>query len=292
MTSIYRNEFSLLNQTFNLNNYNVLLVDLWGVLHDGYHLYPGSLATLYQLKQLNKDVILVSNAPRRKSTIKNLLDTLGIHQSLYKALIVSGELLFSFLKEKKIGSKYFYIGSVESGEIISSFNNYQRVDHPQSADFIILTSVVNCFNQAMDCAIKAIRYKVPLLCANPDILSIRQNGELVYCSGTIARKYEQLGGEVIYFGKPYKNIYLHALEGISLSRRILAIGDSMENDIQGAINMNIDSALVCSGIHMHDLKINVGELPNKNNLLKLYKKYLVKPKFVLSIMSDIMKSQT
>ena len=64
----------------------------------------------------------------------------------------------------------------------------------------------------------------------------------------------------------------------------------MENDIKGATNMNIDSALVCSGIHRHDLQINVGEIPTKENLSKLYKKYSLKPTYVLSILSNIEKS--
>ncbi|WHA04706.1 TIGR01459 family HAD-type hydrolase [Candidatus Bandiella numerosa] len=275
----------------NLNNYDVLLMDLWGVLYDGHHLYPGALETLHKLRDLKKDVIFFSNVPRRKSTIQELLSTFNVDKSLYKDLIASGEFVNELLAEKKkFGTKYFYLGSPESEEVISNIKEYQRVDHPQDADFSIITGIVNYFDEAMELAKKAVQYKIPMLCTNPDRSSIKKNGEVVHCPGVIAEKYEELGGEVIYFGKPYKQIYEYALKDIPKSKKILAIGDSMENDIKGATNMGIDCALVCSGIHRHDLKINVGEFPAEENLLRLYKEHSLKPTFVLSILSDIIKN--
>ncbi|WP_236870230.1 TIGR01459 family HAD-type hydrolase [Candidatus Bandiella numerosa] len=275
----------------NLNNYDVLLMDLWGVLYDGHHLYPGALETLHKLRDLKKDVIFFSNVPRRKSTIQELLSTFNVDKSLYKDLIASGEFVNELLAEKKkFGTKYFYLGSPESEEVISNIKYYQRVNHPQDADFSIITGIVNYFEEAMELAKKAVQYKIPMLCTNPDRSSIKKNGEVVHCPGVIAEKYEELGGEVIYFGKPYKQIYEYALKDIPKSKKILAVGDSMENDIKGATNMGIDCALVCSGIHRHDLKINVGEFPAEENLLRLYKEHSLKPTFVLSILSDIIKN--
>jgi len=266
-------------------------MDLWGVLYDGHHLYPGALETLHKLRDLKKDVIFFSNVPRRKSTIQELLSTFNVDKSLYKDLIASGEFVNELLAEKKkFGTKYFYLGSPESEEVISNIKEYQRVDHPQDADFSIITGIVNYFDKAMELAKKAVQYKIPMLCTNPDRSSIKKNGEVVHCPGVIAEKYEELGGEVIYFGKPYKQIYEYALKDIPKSKKILAIGDSMENDIKGATNMGIDCALVCSGIHRHDLKINVGEFPAEENLLILYKEHSLKPTFVLSILSDIIKN--
>jgi HAD superfamily hydrolase (TIGR01459 family) len=280
----------IIKKMINLNNYDVLLMDLWGVIYDGHHLYPRALETLYKLKDLKKEVIFFSNVPRRKSTIQELLSTFDVDKSLYKDLIASGELVNELLAEKKkFGTKYFYLGSPESEEVILNLKEYQKVDHPKNADFSIITGIIDYFEEAMELAKKAVQHKIPLLCTNPDKSSIKKNGEVVHCPGVIAEKYEELGGEVIYFGKPYKEIYEYALKDIHPSKKILAIGDSMENDIKGATNMNIDCALVCSGIHRHDLKIDVGAFPTDENLLKLYKKYSLEPTFVLSVLSDIIR---
>ena len=274
----------------NINKYDVLLMDLWGVVYDGHHLYPGSLETLKKLKDLNKEVILFSNVPRRKSTVQNLLNSFNVDESLYKDIVASGEIVNEYLAEKKkFGTKYFYLGSPESEEVILNIGGYTKVDHPKDADFSIITGIINYFNEAMELAKQAVKHNLPMICTNPDKSSITKNGEVTHCPGVIAEKYEELGGEVIYFGKPHKQIYEYALKNINPTKKILAIGDSMENDIKGATNMNINSALVCSGIHRHDLQIKVGELPNQDNLSKLYKKHSLKPTYVLSILSDITK---
>ncbi len=274
-----------------IKKYDVLLMDLWGVVYDGHHLYPGSLETLKKLKDLNKEVILFSNVPRRKSTVENLLNSFKVDKSLYKDIVASGEIVNEYLSEKKkYGTKYFYIGSPEAEEVILNIGGYIKANHPKDADFSIITGIIDYFDEAMELAKQAVKYNLPMICTNPDKSSITKNGEVTHCPGVIAEKYEELGGEVIYFGKPHKQIYEYALKDIIPKKKILAIGDSMENDIKGATNMNIDSALVCSGIHRHDLQINVGEIPTKENLSKLYKKYSLKPTYVLSILSNIEKS--
>ena len=273
-----------------LKNYDVLLLDLWGVIYDGYHLYPEVIQTLQRLKELQKEVIFFSNVPRRKQTVQKMLSKFDIDDSLYSKLVTSGELVHELLAEKKqFGTKYFYLGSPESEEVILNLNGYQRVDRAKDADFSIITGIVDYYEQAMKLAMEAIKYKLPLLCTNPDKSSIKKNGEISYCPGVVADKYEELGGEVIYFGKPYKHIYEYALQGVDNKRKVLAIGDSMENDIKGANNMGLDSVLVCSGIHRHDLEIKTGDMPNTENLLRLYEKYSVQPTFVISLLKDITK---
>ena len=285
---IIRNHSS--RSTINLNNYDTILIDLWGVIYDGNGLYPQVLNTLKRLRHIMKDVIFFSNTPRRKTTIQSSLESFDIDQSLYKDIVVSGELVNELFTCKKLyGYKYFYLGSPESEEAIMNIKGYKKVSHPKNADFCIITGIINYFDQAMELAKKAIGYKLPLICINPDKLSITKDGKIMYCPGSIAEKYEQFGGKVIYFGKPYKEIYQYALRLIPPMKRILAIGDSMDNDIKGALNSNIDCALICSGIHRHELSIKIGEFPTHYQLTKLYNKYSFKPHFVLSSLSDIVQ---
>ena len=273
-----------------LKNYDVLLLDLWGVIYDGYDLYPNVIQTLQKLKKLGKEIIFLSNVPRRRHTVQEMLGKFTIDDSLYSKLITSGEFIHELLCEKKqFGTKYFYIGSPDSEEVVLNLKDYQKVTHAKDADFGIITSILGYQEESMKLAMEAMKYKLPLLCTNPDKSSIKKDGKMTYCTGIIADKYESLGGKVIYFGKPYKPIYEHILQKINNKKKVLAIGDSMENDIKGANNMNLDSVLVCSGIHRHDLEIEIGGMPSTKNLLKLYEKYSVKPTFVISLLKDIIQ---
>jgi HAD superfamily hydrolase (TIGR01459 family) len=271
-----------------LKNYDVLLVDLWGVVHDGEQLYPNVFETLIRLKELKKKVIFLSNVPRRKDAVAKMLSGFGITDSLYWKLVVSGEFVkYTLDKKKSFGTKYFYVGSPVAKEVLFNLNGYQEVEDPKDADFNILTSVINYYDEAMEVIEELIKYKKPLICTNPDKSSIKRDGKVMPCSGMVADKYEDLGGEVVYFGKPHKPIYKYAIQDVSSDNKVLAVGDSMGNDIQGASNANLNSVLVCSGIHRHDLGIKIGEMPDAKKLLALYKKYSVQPTFVVSLLKDI-----
>ena len=70
---------------------------------------------------------------------------------------------------------------------------------------------------------------------------VERGDRLIYCAGAIAELYRELGGEVIFYGKPHRPIYERALalaaehggHEIKLDR-VLAIGDSVRTDLAGA----------------------------------------------------------
>src|SRR5262249_22967588 len=92
---------------------------------------------------------------------------------------------------------------------------------------------------------------LPFLCANPDIV-VQRGDKLIYCAGAIAKLYESMGGEVIYYGKPYEPIFVAAMRELhkhGAAKRPLIIGDGPETDIAGANRMNIDALFIIGGIH-------------------------------------------
>ncbi|MFQ3307548.1 MAG: HAD superfamily hydrolase (TIGR01459 family) [Candidatus Midichloriaceae bacterium] len=278
-----------------LKNYDIILMDLWGVIYDGIHLYDGAVETLKKLKQLNKKVIFLSNVPRRSSTIEKMLLGFGIDKSLYFNIITSGEFVYHSLhKSKNFGKKYFYLGSPASEEVILNVKDYERVSNAKDADFSILagtkgeTGTTDYYEEALALSKEAIKYNLLLLCTNPDKTSITKCGEIHPCSGKIAEKYEESGGKVFYFGKPHKEFYEYALEGITNLESVLAIGDSLANDIRGANSIEINSVLVSSGVHRHHLEIKLGEQPHKDVLQALFEKYSTKPTYVVSLLKDLL----
>jgi len=93
-----------------------------------------------------------------------------------------------------------------------------------------------------------------MICANPDVV-VQRGGRLVHCAGGIARAYEQIGGEVVYYGKPHLPIYKVALEAVGGPGRPLVIGDGLETDIRGANRAGLDALFVADGVHRKELDV-------------------------------------
>jgi HAD superfamily hydrolase (TIGR01459 family) len=91
-----------------------------------------------------------------------------------------------------------------------------------------------------------------MICANPDVI-VPRGGKLVYCAGALARAYEAIGGEVVYYGKPHLPIYKVTLEAAGSPKRPLVIGDGLETDIYGANRLDIDALFIAGGVHGEEL---------------------------------------
>jgi len=115
-----------------------------------------------------------------------------------------------------------------------------------------------------------VERRLPMVCANPDLVVVVDN-KLVICAGELARRYEDLGGEVRYHGKPHASVYRRCFQllGDLAPSRILAVGDSLRTDIAGANAAGIDGLLVTGGIHREELGANWGEHPASESLGQL-----------------------
>ena len=94
-----------------------------------------------------------------------------------------------------------------------------------------------------------------MVCANPDI-KVRRGDKEIYCGGALAQKYEDMGGEVIYAGKPHKPIYrlcrtwLNNIMSYEVPNdRVLCIGDNVHTDLAGAQNEDYDCYFIQDGLH-------------------------------------------
>lgn len=242
--------------------YDAFIIDLWGVIHDGFVAYTGSVESINHLIDIGKPIIFMSNAPRPNTVVLKKLLELKINAN-QDMVLTSGDTTRIFLAENLIkvpDKKYYHLGAHRNSDLLVDINICLTEDIKQ-CDAILLTAYIdenedlNQFNHILK---QAVDLKIPIICSNPDKIVI--NGvKNRYCAGFLAEKYEMLGGTVHYYGKPHLTIYdigLHKLksQGIYDKKKILMIGDTLETDIQGAINADIRSALVLTG--------------NTNNLLK------------------------
>ncbi len=232
--------------------YDAFILDLWGVIHDGQKLYPGVRDTLVELREQGKQIIFLSNAPRRANKAEQVLASLGVTHDMYDHVITSGEAVYRHLSEHvEWGRHYFYIGPDKDLDILDGLN-FSRSGLAQS-NFILNVGYLYD-GQPLEELDKTLRSAhalgLPMVCVNPDRVVVRQNGERLGCAGEIADEYTRIGGHVVWFGKPYRDVYHLCLRRFvdAQPSRILAVGDSLETDILGANHAGVDSVLITGGI--------------------------------------------
>ncbi len=267
--------------------YDVFVVDLWGVIHDGVVAYPGVNDCLANLKKAGKTIIFLSNAPRRAALAITGLEKVGVPAHLYDKVLTSGEVSYEYIKSGagNFGKKYIIIGPERDAGLISDLD-YQRVENPAEANFGIITGFEedsSTLEEKIPLLQELKKHNLPLICANPDLVIVRQTGVRALCAGVMAEEYAKMGGKIKQFGKPYGEVYNKIFSDLAGTpkARIAAIGDSLKTDIAGANAAGIDSYLIAGGILGEELGIKHGQLPAAEKLLAVCNKEGTIPKGVL-----------
>src|ERR1700736_3811621 len=219
---------------------DVVLSDIWGVVHNGLESFPEACEALHRFRGQGGTVILITNAPRPADSVQRQLRKLGVADEIYDAIVSSGDLTRHFGAERA-GQSVFWLGPERDNSI---YRGLDPVFAPlQQADYIVCTGLFDDETETAEdyraMMLQARERKLPLICANPDIV-VERGDRLIYCAGAIAELYRELGGEVIFYGKPHRPIYERAMElaaerqshAIQLNR-VLAIGDSGRTDLAG-----------------------------------------------------------
>jgi HAD superfamily hydrolase (TIGR01459 family) len=235
-----------------LSSYDALIVDLWGVIHDGSTLYPGVADTLRLLHQMNKPVLFLSNAPRVAAKARENLNRLTIPPAHYLDIITSGQVAYDMLARDTAATRgYYYLGPSKDEDILSGLAHYVPVEHAHSADFILCTGYeVDGQPHEEIIPVLAGLLPLPMLCVNPDMEVVKQDGTQWLCAGAVAAEYTKMGGRVAYVGKPFPEVY-DACKAMLGSGRILCVGDNPATDIKGANDAGMDSLLITGGVLGH-----------------------------------------
>ena len=256
------------------DNYELLFIDLWGVVHNGIELHENAIHTLSKISEAKKDYILLTNAPRPNKTVKIFLEKLGLDKSMREKVFTSGEAALGYLKKNYISQKFYHIGPPRDFNLFIDFKNEKTEDIDKS-NYLLCTGLYDQHDQDLnfykELLINSISKK--MICTNPDLI-VDKGKKREYCAGSVAMIFEKIGGEVIYFGKPYPEVYNQAIK--SNKKKVIAIGDNLRTDIKGANNMNYDSLIITSGVHNKEFE--------KEDIEKVLKNYNVKATFSQSIL--------
>jgi len=260
-----------------IDKYDAFILDLWGVIHDGIALYPHAKETLETIKKANKKVIFLSNAPRRRKIVIDRLNDFGVPRNIYIDAVSSGDVTRDYLENNsEYGNKYVYVGLEKDRKLLEGLG-YEEVSDFKNAGFILNTGFDHFFQpleEKIPFLKESLSHKLPMVCANPDIIVVRQTGEEILCAGVLAEEYIKMGGQVKYLGKPYKEdkeAYSKCF-GILAEHNIkpeqcLAVGDNLDTDIAGANKVGIDCLFISGGI-LTSMTKNLDEEIIKSAILK------------------------
>ena len=229
--------------------YRLILCDVWGVVHDGVHLYPGAGDRLRKWRDERRCVVLLTNAPRTADAVQQQLARIGLPQAAYDFVATSGEAGIEALLA--LGEEVGFVGTAGDREILEGRG--VRIAKDEDFTDLACTGVTEQRPRAEDYRGDLERWverDVHMHCLNPDRLVVR-GGVPEACAGAIADLYAMLGGRVTWYGKPHPAIYTHALHLAANPPKdeVLAVGDGLQTDILGAARMGFDTVFVTGGIH-------------------------------------------
>lgn len=252
------------------DKYDAFLLDIWGVIWNGENLYDGVAECIEKLSKAGKAIVFLSNSPRRAENIEAFFNQWGVRREWYKTAITSGETAYSLLRERafpNLGRKFYNPWKDDNNPADSPIHSplfpsdlgLELVDDVHQADFLFGGLAFGARNlpDFEDILAVGLSRKLPFLCVNPDRV-VTVGGKTLMMPGRIAERYEQMGGEVIWIGKPYPAVYDAAMRllGNPDRSRVAAIGDSLVTDISGAEGAGIAGIFNMTGIHWEELRMD------------------------------------
>ena len=259
-----------------IDKYAVYIIDVYGVIYDGINLMSPGLSAIYKLMQKGKKITFLSNSSRPSDALRfsllNVSDNEEEREVLTKTPMCTGGDFFLEYVIKNFSKggnrKIFLYGEGRTHPVIEKMqriliaNGMEEMDITsditKAGHFMLFLPFILGDKQDAKirmCLRESLENSLPFLCPNPDFSAPHGKGR-IRTPGYYGNLYEEMGGEVIFFGKPYEDIYSYALNKLfnkdldfdvlsAINKKTtLMIGDSLGNDVLGAYNVGIDSLFI------------------------------------------------
>ncbi|MBA4777031.1 TIGR01459 family HAD-type hydrolase [Agrobacterium salinitolerans] len=241
--------------------FDVILSDVWGVLHNGVSAFPDAAVALHEARKAGKTVVLITNSPRPAPGVIAQLRVLGVPDEAYDRIITSGDVTRGLIAEGP--KKVFLLGPERDMPLLEGLD--VDVVGEAQAQSVVCTGFFDDETETPEDYTEMLKgfiaRNAPMICANPDLV-VERGERIIPCAGAMAAYYEQLGGEVRIAGKPHAPIYEACLaaakevRGAFAKDRVLAIGDGMPTDVKGAIASGLNLLYISGGIHAAEYTLN------------------------------------
>ena len=252
------------------DQYDLFFIDLWGVVHNGINLYEDSVNALQKLADKKKEIVLLTNAPRPNNNVIDFLKRMGLDKKFSSKVYTSGEAALEYLNKKYKNKSFFHIGPPRDSGLYNNFKN-NNILNIKEAEYLLCTGLFDEHDKEL-IYYKTLLQKVIgkiMICTNPDLI-VDRGKKREFCAGSVAKVYEDIGGKVEYFGKPYPKVYNQSTN--INNKKVLCIGDNLDTDIRGANKQNFDSFLISDGIHKQEI--------SNEKFEKIKKKYNVEVDYI------------
>lgn len=233
---------------------DILLCDVWGVIHNGVNPFQLSVEALKAARQRGQTVILITNSPRPAGGVIRQFETIGVDPDCWDDIVTSGDVTRQLVTEAP--KQIYFLGPERDSALVEGLD--VELVGPDAARAVLCTGLFDDeTEQAEDYRrmLEGFRARdLPFICANPDRM-VERGDRLVPCAGALADLYVELGGETRIAGKPHAPIYreamarARAIRGSADQARALAIGDGVHTDIRGALDNGFEAVFIARGIH-------------------------------------------
>lgn len=237
--------------------YSAIIVDQYGVLHDGKVPDAGARNAMAELSAMDLPVALVTNSGKSAAANAARLASLGFPAELFCAVITSGDVARARIEAMletgclQPGASVALLSRDGDRSIVEGLS-LVPVAIGAPADLVLIAGLdsqtmdrTTCGNALSPLA----KAGVPAICANPDRVSDGLDGP-VDGPGVIAEDFLAAGGSVEFVGKPGAALFASALTALGdpAPADCLMIGDSLEHDIAGAAALGIATLHIQSGV--------------------------------------------
>ena len=235
-----------------VENYDIFYIDLWGVVHNGIALHKNAIEALEEIIKANKNYVLLTNAPRPNSSVNLFLEKMGMKKEIREKVYSSGEASLSYLKKNFLNEKFFHLGPPRDFDLFLNFKKNKTINIKESS-YLLCTGLFEEQGEDLNYYKELFKDHInkKMICTNPDLI-VDRGDKRELCAGTLALVFEKMGGEVVYFGKPFPEVYNQSIN--NKGKKVLSIGDNLNTDIKGANLLNYDSLLISNGVHKEEIK--------------------------------------
>jgi len=232
--------------------YEFFFIDIWGVVHNGVKLHEEAIKALEEIEKAKKNYVLLTNAPRPNNVVKLFLDKMGMSKNIQDKVYTSGEAALKYLKKNHLKESFYHIGTPRDFDLFIDFKK-KKTENIKVSSYFLCTGLFDNHEEDLDYYKNLLKNftSKKMICTNPDLIVDRGNKREL-CAGSVAMVFEKMGGDVIYFGKPFSEVYNQAIE--TNNKKILCIGDNLNTDIKGANLQNYHSLLISGGIHKKEIE--------------------------------------
>ena len=222
--------------------------------------------------EANKKYVLLTNAPRPNKTVNAFLEEMGMSETIRKKVYSSGEVALNYLKKNHLNEMFYHVGPPKDFDLFVEFENNKRKNIKESS-YLLCTGLIEGHDEDLNYYKELFKDHTDkkMICTNPDLIVDRGNKREL-CAGSIALVFEKIGGKVMYFGKPFPEVYNQSID--NKKKKVLSIGDNLNTDIKGANLLNFDSLIISNGIHKNEIE--------KEGIEKVSKNYDVVVNFIQS----------